>query len=168
MAAPAAPGYADVFRAFPRPRRGRPGDPGLFGPGSMVWRVNGEAVLILGGARALLLQVAHPMVVDPRDPARAFVVPLVSAEDRVTPDGRMRVFETRDRGDTWSGRGEGFPRGEVYLTVLRQAFAHDGPDPLGLYVGATSGDVFASADGGLTWTAAAEHLAPVLSVRASG
>src|SRR5438445_12581788 len=62
MAAPAAPGYADVFRAFPRPRGGRPGDPGLFGPGSMVWRVNGEAVLILGGARALLLQVAHPMV----------------------------------------------------------------------------------------------------------
>jgi uncharacterized protein (DUF2236 family) len=35
---------------------------GMFGPGSMTWRVNGEAVLLLGGGRALILQVAHPKV----------------------------------------------------------------------------------------------------------
>ncbi len=35
---------------------------GVFGPGSLTWRVNGEAVLLLGGGRALLLQVAHPKV----------------------------------------------------------------------------------------------------------
>jgi uncharacterized protein (DUF2236 family) len=34
----------------------------MFGPGSLTWRVNGEAVLLLGGGRALLLQVAHPKV----------------------------------------------------------------------------------------------------------
>jgi uncharacterized protein (DUF2236 family) len=34
----------------------------MFGPGSLTWRVNGEAVLLLGGSRALLLQVAHPKV----------------------------------------------------------------------------------------------------------
>ena len=34
----------------------------MFGPGSLTWRVNGEAVLLLGGGRALLLQVAHPGV----------------------------------------------------------------------------------------------------------
>src|SRR5262249_8974636 len=34
----------------------------VFGPGSLTWRVNGEAVLLLGGGRALLLQVAHPKV----------------------------------------------------------------------------------------------------------
>ena len=28
----------------------------------MTWRVNGEAVLLLGGGRALILQVAHPQV----------------------------------------------------------------------------------------------------------
>src|SRR5438552_5081191 len=38
------------------------GDPGLFGPGSVTWRVNGESVLLAGGGRALLLQVAHPSV----------------------------------------------------------------------------------------------------------
>lgn len=37
-------------------------DWGLFGPDSLTWRVNGEAVLLLGGARALILQVAHPQV----------------------------------------------------------------------------------------------------------
>lgn len=34
----------------------------MFGPGSMTWRVNGEAVLLLGGGRALILQVAQPKV----------------------------------------------------------------------------------------------------------
>jgi len=34
----------------------------VFGPGSMTWRVNGEAALLLGGGRALILQVAHPQV----------------------------------------------------------------------------------------------------------
>lgn len=37
-------------------------DHGLFGPDSVTWRVNREAVLLLGGGRALLLQVAHPSV----------------------------------------------------------------------------------------------------------
>ena len=38
------------------------GAEGLFGPGSMTWRVNREGVLLLGGGRALILQVAHPLV----------------------------------------------------------------------------------------------------------
>jgi len=35
---------------------------GLFGPDSVTWRVNREAVLLAGGGRALLLQVGHPLV----------------------------------------------------------------------------------------------------------
>jgi uncharacterized protein (DUF2236 family) len=35
---------------------------GLFGPETVTWRVNRESVLLLGGARALLMQVAHPAV----------------------------------------------------------------------------------------------------------
>jgi uncharacterized protein (DUF2236 family) len=38
------------------------GDGGLFGPGTVTWRVNREAVLLVGGGRALLMQVAHPLV----------------------------------------------------------------------------------------------------------
>jgi uncharacterized protein (DUF2236 family) len=35
---------------------------GIFGPHSMMWRVNGEAAVFLGAGRALLLQLAHPWV----------------------------------------------------------------------------------------------------------
>ena len=35
---------------------------GLFAPDSITHRVNREAALLLGGGRALLLQVAHPLV----------------------------------------------------------------------------------------------------------
>jgi len=41
---------------------GERGDPGLFGPDSMIWAVGRERILLLGGAAALLLQVAHPLV----------------------------------------------------------------------------------------------------------
>jgi uncharacterized protein (DUF2236 family) len=35
-------------------------DYGLFGPGSVTWRVMGEPVLMVGGFRALILQALHP------------------------------------------------------------------------------------------------------------
>lgn len=38
-------------------------DGGFYGPGSEAWRLNREAMLLLGaGPRALLLQIAHPLV----------------------------------------------------------------------------------------------------------
>jgi uncharacterized protein (DUF2236 family) len=38
-------------------------DPGLFGPGSVSWRVLREASVMIGGVRALLMHAAHPLVV---------------------------------------------------------------------------------------------------------
>lgn len=35
---------------------------GIFGPGSMMWRVNREAIIFAAAGRALLLQLAHPWV----------------------------------------------------------------------------------------------------------
>ena len=54
-------GYlASLFPAEPDP--GVAGDAGLFGPGSEVWRVGRERVLLAAGPAALLLQLAHPLV----------------------------------------------------------------------------------------------------------
>jgi len=109
-----------------------------------------------------------PMALDPSDPDSAFVIPLVGAEDRVTPEGKVRVFGTRDAGATWTSLGNGLPGPEAYLTVLRQAFGREGEgETLGLYFGATSGDVFGSPDGGASWFTVHERLAPVTSVRVS-
>lgn len=120
-----------------------------------------------GDSGGLPADFGFPIVVDPRDPDRAFVIPLVADVDRVTPEGKVRVFETRDRGANWQPRTQGLPQENAYLTVLRQAFCHDGGEPLGLYFGAESGVVYGSCDGGETWSTVAENLPPIGSVRAS-
>ncbi len=107
-----------------------------------------------------------PLVVDPADPDSAYVIPLKADMDRVTPEGHVRVYETRDAGATWTPRGDGLPAEHAYLTVLREAFDRRGEgEALELYFGATSGDVFGSADAGATWFSAATRLPPVYSVR---
>jgi hypothetical protein len=107
-----------------------------------------------------------PLVVDPADPDSAYVIPLRADMDRVTPEGRVCVYETRDAGETWSPRGDGLPAEHAYLTVLREAFDRRGEgERLELYFGATSGDVFGSPDAGATWFEAATRLPPVYSVR---
>jgi hypothetical protein len=108
-----------------------------------------------------------PLAIDPADPDSAYVIPLTADVDRVTPGGRVRVFETRDGGASWSARGDGLPSEHAYLTVLRQAFGRTGEgESLELYFGATSGEVFGSGDAGGKWFTAAAHLPPVYSVRA--
>jgi uncharacterized protein (DUF2236 family) len=38
-----------------------PGDPGLFGPGSVTWRVHADPSMLVGGLSALMLQTLHPL-----------------------------------------------------------------------------------------------------------
>jgi photosystem II stability/assembly factor-like uncharacterized protein len=118
-------------------------------------------------AAGLPSDFGFPLAVDPADPDSAYVIPLVADTDRVTPEGRVRVYETRDAGASWEPRGEGLPQENAYLTVLRHGLDRAGEgDALELYFGATSGDVFGSGDGGATWFSAASRLPPVYSVTA--
>ena len=61
----------------------------------------GESWTDIGTDRGLPSDFGFPLAIDPNDPDRAFVIPLAADADRVTPDGRVRVYETRDRGATW-------------------------------------------------------------------
>ena len=134
-----------------------------------VYRSDDSGASWTGIGDGLPSDFGFPLAVDPADPDSAYVIPLVADVDRVTPDGRVRVYETRDGGSSWSERGDGLPREHAYLTVLRQAFDHAGEGPeLELYFGSTSGGLFGSGDAGATWFSVASHLPPVFSVAALG
>ena len=133
-----------------------------------VYRSDDAGETWSGIADGLPSDFGFPLALDPADPDSAYVIPLVADIDRVTPDGRMRVYETRDAGATWTARGDGLPQEDAYLTILREAFDWTGAgDSLELYFGATSGTVFGSADAGASWFDVAPNLPPVLSVSAS-
>jgi photosystem II stability/assembly factor-like uncharacterized protein len=133
-----------------------------------VYRSDDEGSTWNDIADGLPSDFGFPMAIDPADPDSGYVIPLVGAEDRVTPGGALRVYETRDAGGSWTARTHGLPRSDAWLTIYRQAFGAAGEgDDLQLYFGATSGEVFGSADAGRTWRTVAERLAPVTSARVS-
>jgi photosystem II stability/assembly factor-like uncharacterized protein len=128
----------------------------------------GETWIDVGTDTGLPSDFGFPLVIDPDDADSAYVIPLVADLDRTTPDGRVRVYETRDAGASWTARGDGLPGKDAYLTILRQAFGRSGSgESMELYFGATSGDLFGSGDAGATWSTAATRLPPVHSVRAA-
>jgi len=119
-------------------------------------------------AAGLPSDFGFPVEIDPADPDSAYLIPLAADVDRVTPGGRVRVYETRDAGASWTPHGEGLPSEDAYLTILRQALTSTGAgNGLELYFGATSGGVYGSADGGASWFEVATNLPPVLAVTAS-
>jgi len=114
--------------------------------------------------------IGFPIGLHPRDPDTTWVFPMDGSDvwPRTSPGGRPAVYETRDAGRSWKRRDEGFPREHGYLTVLRQAMALDAHDPLGLYLGTTTGQIWASNDEGLKWTRIADNLPHVFSVEVAG
>ncbi len=105
-----------------------------------------------------------PVVPHPRRADAAFVVPLTSTLERWYPEERLAVHRTDDGGQTWTRLDAGLPE-HAYSGVLRDAFRSDTQDPLGLYVGTTNGELFASADEGASWARIAERLPRILSVQ---
>jgi mpaB/rubber oxygenase-like protein len=54
-------GLGHVFGPAPFDPTTDPGDPGLFGPTSASWLIIADAAAIIGGLRALLVQLLHPL-----------------------------------------------------------------------------------------------------------
>lgn len=103
-----------------------------------------------------------PIAFDPGS-GSAFAVPLTGDNFRYPPDGRLRVYRTRDQGASWAPNASGLPD-DCYASVLRGALAVDELDPCGVYVGTTAGNVYVSRDGGETWMLLPVTLPKVLSV----
>ncbi len=108
-----------------------------------------------------------PVGIHPSQPDTAWIVPLESDEFRCTPEGKLRVYRTRDAGATWQAMTAGLPQDDAYETVLRDALAVDRLDPAGVYFGTRNGKLFGSADEGEHWTEILDGLPPVISVKAA-
>ncbi len=105
------------------------------------------------------------MAMHPHDPDVVYIVPLEADMYRCTPEGKMRVYRTRDGGKHWEPLANGLPQKNAHETVLRDALCVDELDPAGVYVGTRSGKVYASPDGGASWSLVTDGLPPVLCVR---
>ena len=106
------------------------------------------------------------IAVDPRDPDTAWVFPMDGSGvwPRTSPDGKPAAYVTRDGGRRWRRLDRGLPRGHAWLTVKRQAMSADSHDPVGLYLGTTSGEVWASRDEGGRWSSLARHLPEIYAL----
>ena len=112
-------------------------------------------------------EFGFPMVAHPRDPKTVWAIPLNGADKgRYMPDGRAIVWRTHDGGDSWIPGETGLPHKDAYLGVLREAMARDELDPVGVYFGTGTGQLYGSADGGAGWTPISVTLPPIYSVEA--
>jgi photosystem II stability/assembly factor-like uncharacterized protein len=100
----------------------------------------------------------------PHDRDTAYVIPLDPGHGRLMPDGRATVWRTRDGGSSWEPLRRGLPQEAAHLGVLRQAMAIDDEDVPGVYVGTSTGQLFASADEGDTWSEIARYLPSISAV----
>lgn len=128
-------------------------------------REDGRWVRIGDNMPSEIGDIGFPIELHPRDPDTAWVFPMDGTEvwPRTSPEGRPAVYVTRDAGDSWSRCDRGLPA-PAWFTVKRQAMTVDDAPEIGVYFGTTSGELWASADEGETWSCIASHLPEIYSV----
>jgi hypothetical protein len=110
--------------------------------------------------------IGFPLVLHPRDADTAWVFPMdgTNVWPRTSPDGKPAVYATRNGGATWQRLDAGLPTSQAWWTVKRQAMAGDAFDPVGLYFGTTSGELWMSRSEGSRWHCIARHLPEIYAV----
>jgi hypothetical protein len=103
-----------------------------------------------------------PVTVDASNGRTAWVVPARSDQVRMAIEGGLFVARTDDGGQTWKPLRRGLPQEHAYDVVYRHALANKGGS---VAFGSTTGNLYVSDDGGEGWTAVANNLPPIYSVR---
>lgn len=107
-----------------------------------------------------------PIGIHPHEPETIYVIPIKSDSEHYPPDGKLRVYRSREGGHHWEALTHGLPQANCYVNVLRDALSFDNLTPCGVYFGTTGGQVYASADAGDHWGPIVRDLPRVLSVEA--
>ncbi len=103
--------------------------------------------------------------IDPHDANTVYIIPIESDEFRCTPEAKLRVYRTRNAGESWEALTEGLPQEDAFETILRDSMKADANDPTGLYFGTRNGKLFGSNNGGNSWTAISEGLPAITCVK---
>ncbi len=106
-----------------------------------------------------------PTAAHPRNPDTLYLIPLNGdIAGRYMPEAKTAVWRTRDAGKTWEAFREGLPQQHAFFGVLRQAMATDKLEPAGVYFGTNTGQLYASADEGESWSCITPNLPSIYSV----
>ncbi|MBA2331229.1 MAG: exo-alpha-sialidase [Actinobacteria bacterium] len=100
----------------------------------------------------------------PHDRDTFYVIPLDPGHGRCMPDGSAAVWRTNDAGSSWERLAKGLPQQGAHVGVLREGMAIDPYDVPGVYFGTSTGQLFASADEGESWSEIASYLPGIMSV----
>ena len=104
------------------------------------------------------------VAVHPADADTAWFVPGKADQCRVPVDGALVVNRTRDGGESFETLRAGLPQTGCYDLIYRHGLAVDASGN-GLVMGSTTGNVWASDDGGERWASVSLHLPPIYAVR---
>ncbi|HWC19584.1 MAG TPA: protein kinase, partial [Terriglobales bacterium] len=107
------------------------------------------------------------MLMHPHNPDWVYVIPVESDQFRCTPEGRLRVYRTRNAGGSWEALGKGLPQKDAYETILRAGLTSDSLNPAGIYFGTRSGKVYYSRDDGKSWQELIDGLPQITSIHAA-
>jgi len=108
-----------------------------------------------------------PIDVHSHQPETIYVVPITSDSLHYPPEGKLRVYRSKTGGNDdkgWEPLTKGLPQQDCYVNVLRDAMCVDTLDPSGVYFGTSGGQVYASSNGGDSWSPIVRDLPGVLSV----
>lgn len=101
------------------------------------------------------------IAMDEQNPAKAWVIPVESDEQRIAPKLKLDVYMTADFGKNWDTVSQGLPQKNTFDIVLRHAFTKK--DDL-LVFGTTNGNVYYSGVENMGWKQLTNNLTKVNSV----
>jgi photosystem II stability/assembly factor-like uncharacterized protein len=100
----------------------------------------------------------------PKDPQTAWFVPAQKDEMRIPSDQDFCVLKTEDGGKSFRRITAGLPPKPCFDLVYRHALDVDG-EGRDLAFGSTTGNLWASGDGGEQWQVVSHHLPPIYCLR---
>jgi len=95
-----------------------------------------------------------------------FIIPLEADAVRYTCEGQLRVYRSRDEGDSWEALTEGLPQENAYEVILRDALTSETSEAGGIYFGTRGGKLYGSDNNGDSWKLIQNSLPGILCVKA--